>query len=231
MATKGGMQSCLAGTSILLCAFMMQTIWRATASSAEQAAGQVRSVHRSTSSIPRIPPADPGNARVFDNALLDKLFAKDRAAAERENNKMEEVAADPRLRQKPAPAASLPALLLPNDSFAAKITSRTPSRLAAALRFAEQGRREIDSRRYQRAVNYLERAVSLGVRNYLPYIYYYLAQTHYHLANYQSASDFLEAAEAWLSGHYDWMTSIAALRRDSINAMGYAHASGGAQIR
>jgi hypothetical protein len=197
----------------------------------DNSAGQVRSADRSTPSIPPIPRAGPGKVRVFDNALLDKLFAKDRMAARREDRNPEEFAADSGAQQKLPLSERRPTLLLPNDSFAAKITSRTPSTLAAALRFAEQGRREIQSQRYQRAVNYLERAVSLGVRNYLPYLYYYLAQTHYHLANHQSAFNFLEAAEAWLGEHSDWMTSIAALRRDNTNAMSYAQAPGEAQIR
>ena len=224
------MERCLTVTWTLLCAFMIQTIWRVSVCAAEKPAEQVQSVRQSTSLIPQLS-RDAGKVRVFDNALLDKLFAKDRAAAKRESTKPEAATEHPELRQQPTTATSLPALLLPTDSFAAKITSRTPSRLAAALRFAERGRREIESGQYQRAVNYLERAVSLGVRNYLPYIYYYLAQTHYNLANYESASNFLEAAEDWLSNQSDWMRSIVALRRDNINAMGYAQVSSRAQIR
>jgi hypothetical protein len=133
--------------------------------------------------------------------------------------------------KKPVPPALRSALLLPNDSFAAKITSRTPSNLAAALRFAEQGRRQIRARQYHKAVGYFERAVSLGLRSYLPYIYYYLAQTHHHLANYQYAFDFLDVAEPWLAEYTDWMTSIAALRQDNINAMGYAQTFSGSKTR
>ena len=227
------MEGCLTATWILLGALMMQSVCRVTVSSAQDVAEQVESVPQSTFAIPQLPHADSRHLRVFDNALLDKLFAKQRAAAKAkgESANSAELAALPGLRQKSTVAPSLPALLLPTDSFAAEITSRTPSRLAAALRLAEQGRKEIQSRRYQRAVNYLERAASLGVRNYLPYIYYYLAQTHYHLANYESASNFLEAAEAWLGNHSDWTKSIVALRRDNINAMGYTQASSDAQIR
>ncbi|HEX2228824.1 MAG TPA: hypothetical protein VHM64_16940, partial [Candidatus Binatia bacterium] len=230
-ATRGGMEGCLTATWILLGAFMMQNVCRVTVSSAQELAKQVESVPPSNFAIPQLPHADSRQVRVFDNALLDNLFAKQRAAAKGKSANSAELAALPGLRQKSTVAPSLPVLLLPTDSFAAEITSRTPSRLAAALRFAERGRREIESRRYQRAVNNLETAISLGVRNYLPYVYYYLAQTHYHLANYESASNFLEAAEAWLSGQSDWMRSVVALRRDNINAMGYVRASSGAHIR
>jgi tetratricopeptide (TPR) repeat protein len=206
----------------------MHTTARFSLSYAEQATEQVHLSERSNAVVAPAAAADP-RVRVFDNALLDKLFTKDRAAHKRENRKLDEFRGDQSLQQ--PPAISAPPLLLPNDSFAAKITPRTPSTLAAALRFAEQGRREIKSQRYLRAVNYLERAVSVGVRNYLPYIYYYLAQTHYHLANYQSASNFLEAAEAWLSDHSAWITPIAALRQDNVNAMGYARASSGSKTQ
>jgi tetratricopeptide (TPR) repeat protein len=179
------------------------------------------------SSIPVNPPnAESGTIRVFDNALLDRLFASDRPAARSEASKRDEAAVNQTTEKKPDPP-----LLLPDGSFAAKITSRTPFTLAAALRFAEQGRKEIKTQRYHKAVNYFERAVSLGVRNYLPYLYYYLAQTHYHLANYQSAYNFLEVAESWLGDDSDWMSSIAALRQQNTDAMGYAQASSGSRSR
>jgi tetratricopeptide (TPR) repeat protein len=150
---------------------------------------------------------------------LDKIFSHDRAAAKQQNKKRAEAA--PKESGERIP---LPALLLPSDSFAAKINARTPASLAAALRFAEQGRRQISFRQYHKALGYFERAAGVGLRNYLPYIYYYLAQTHHYLANYQSAFNFLEVAESWLSDHADWMTSIAALRQDNTNAIGYAQA-------
>lgn len=178
--------------------------------------------------------ANSDKVRVFNNALLDKLFANDRLASKVEGNKQDPAVVNQNDERKPLSQVSPPvppALLLPNDSIAAKITSRTPSNLAAALRFAERGRKEIKLREYQKAVNYFERAVSLGLRSYLPYIYYYLAQTHYHLANYQNAVNFLEVAESWLGDYSDWMTSIATLRQDNTNAMGYAQAPTASRIR
>lgn len=179
--------------------------------------------------------AGSDKVRVFNNALLDKLFANDRLALKGGGNKEDAAVVNQNDGRKPLPQVSPPvvppALLLPNDSIAAKITSRTPSNLAAALRFAERGRKEIKLREYQKAVNYFERAVSLGLRSYLPYIYYYLAQTHYHLANYQNAVNFLEVAESWLGDYSDWMTSIATLREDNTNAMGYAQAPTASRIR
>jgi tetratricopeptide (TPR) repeat protein len=206
---------------------------------AEQVEGTARSIFltppshaaESSSSNSARSPSDAAPVRVFDNALLDRLFAKDRAAA-KQQAKTDEAQLDPNAeRSPPQPATIPPALLLPNDSFAAKITSRTPSTLAAALRFAERGRKEINSGQYHKAVNYFERAVSLGVRNYLPYIYYYLAQSHFHLANYQSAFNFLDVAESWLSEYSEWMRSIATLRQNNVTAMGFAQAPSTSRIR
>ena len=178
---------------------------------------------------------DRDSVRVFDNGLLDKLFANDGASVKREVNKHGATVVKENDQKNPLPEVSppsvAPALLLPNDSITAKITSRTPSNLAAALRFAERGRKEIKLREYQKAVNYFERAVSLGLRSYLPYIYYYLAQTHYHLANYQNAVNFLEVAESWLGDYSDWMTSIATLRQENSHAMGYAQGPTALRIR
>jgi hypothetical protein len=205
--------------------FLALTLVAVTLTHAEEA-GRLQTTPPSSISAAATPRQGvEGKVRVFDNALLDKIFAKSRAAAKREANPGA-LTAIPSTDSKPATSIVRPALLLPSDSFTAKITKRTPSTLAAALRFAEQGRKEIKLRQYQKALNIFERAVSLGPRSYLPYIYFYLAQTHYYLTNYQYAFNFLEVAESWLSDDSDWMTSISGLRQDSANAMGYTQVSG-----
>lgn len=225
MINKNLTQHSLTGLMISLCLSLMQPSLFAAAAYAAAAAGHTQTALPSSATVPVTSrESGDGKVRLFDNNLLDKIFAHDRAAAKRENKKPGEAADKKSGEGKPLPSITPPALLLPSDSFAAKINSRTPASLAAALRFAEQGRRQISLRGYQRAVGYFERAVGVGLRNYLPFIYYYLAQTHHHLANYQSAFNFLEVAESWLSDHSDWMTSIAALRQENINAMGYAQA-------
>jgi hypothetical protein len=157
---------------------------------------------------------------VLDNKLLDRVFANQRAAAKRAPTRTESASAPQDAANKRAAA-----LFLPSDSFEAKITSRMPSSLAAALRFAEHGRKQIGAGEYQKALSYLERAVSLGMRNYLPYLYYYLAESHFHLANYHSAKNFLDVAESWLHDT-DWMMPIAHLRQQNQNALAYARAEG-----
>jgi tetratricopeptide (TPR) repeat protein len=206
--------------------FLTQPFAAVNGAFADEAPQPTRSASRarsSTSALSR--QIETGNVLVFDNALLDQVFARHRAAA---NRQTEPNALNSSNDRKDMTAAAPSALLQRNDSFAAKITSRTPANLAAALRFAEQGRKLIRSREYRKAVDCFERAVSLGLRSYLPYTYYYLAQSHYHLANYQNSVNFLDAAESWLGGQSDWRASIALLRFENVNAMGYAH---GAAIR
>jgi tetratricopeptide (TPR) repeat protein len=212
-------QHSLGGAVILLSLSLMQPSPFAAAAYAAEAAGRMQTAQPSNSAVPAASgETGDGTVLVFDNTLLDKIFTHDRAAAQ-QIRKRDEAAP-----KESAERIPLPALLLPSDSFAAKINTRTPASLAAALRFAEQGRRQISFRQYHKALGYFERAAGVGLRNYLPYIYYYLAQTHHYLANYQSAFNFLEVAESWLGDHADWMTSIAALRQENTNAMGYAQA-------
>jgi tetratricopeptide (TPR) repeat protein len=148
---------------------------------------------------------EDGNVLVFDNDLLDRLFGKDRAA--RSSNNIE----------RPAGDVSVPRVfneanfstVLPNRSLLAGISSTTTSRRAAALRFAERGRKLIQTKEYQKAISFLEKALNLDAS---PFIYYYLARAHYHLGNNQGSLNFLEVAESRLSAQPEWAEELAALR-------------------
>jgi tetratricopeptide (TPR) repeat protein len=148
---------------------------------------------------------EDGKVVVFDNDLLDRLFGKDRAA--RGSNNTERSAGDisvPRFFNE----ANLPSVL-PNRSLLAGISSNTTSRRAAALRFAEKGRTLIQTKEYQKAISFLEKALNLDAS---PFIYYYLARAHYHLGNQQGSLNFLEVAESRLSAQSEWVEELAALR-------------------
>jgi tetratricopeptide (TPR) repeat protein len=99
--------------------------------------------------------------------------------------------------------------VLPNRSLLAGISSNTTSRRAAALRFAERGRNLIQTKEYQKAISFLEKALNLDAS---PFIYYYLARAHYHLGNNQGSLNFLEVAESRLSAQPEWAEELAALR-------------------
>jgi tetratricopeptide (TPR) repeat protein len=162
-----------------------------------------------TASRGRYPPPqyrnEDGNVLVFDNDLLDRLFGKDRAA--RGSNNIERPVGDvsvPRVFN----GANFPTVL-PNRSLLAGISSTTTSRRAAALRFAEKGRTLIQTKEYQKAITFLEKALNLDAS---PFIYYYLARAHYHLGNNQGSLSFLEVAESRLAAQSEWVEELAALR-------------------
>jgi tetratricopeptide (TPR) repeat protein len=154
---------------------------------------------------PSHPHRNDGNVLVFDNDLLDRLFGKDRAA--RGSNSIERQAGDvsvPRVFNE----ANF-STVLPNRSLLAGISSNTTSRRAAALRFAERGRKLIQTKEYQKSISFLEKALNLDAS---PFIYYYLARAHYHLGNNQGSLNFLEVAESRLSAQPEWAEELAALR-------------------
>jgi tetratricopeptide (TPR) repeat protein len=133
------------------------------------------------------------------------FFGKDRAA--RGSNNIEQPAGDvsvPRVFN----GANVPTVL-PNRSLLAGISSNTTSRRAAALRFAERGRTLIQTKEYQKAISFLEKALNLDAS---PFIYYYLARAHYHLGDNQGSLNFLEVAESRLSAQPEWVEELAALR-------------------
>ena len=154
---------------------------------------------------------------VFDNALLDRIFGSTRQAPRPQN---EDKTGEPSESVAPQPIES--ALLQPNQAFTAKSGTHVSAQQAAALRFAEQGRKYLSARDPERALRCFERALSVGATDYLPYIYFYLAQTHFYLANREASDGFLGAAEAWLNEYPDWSISIISLREGNITAPSYA---------
>jgi tetratricopeptide (TPR) repeat protein len=148
---------------------------------------------------------EDGNVLVFDNDLLDRLFGKDRAG--RGSNNIERPAGDVSVARVFNGANFT--TVLPNRSLLAGISSNTTSRRAAALRFAERGRTLIQTKEYQKAISFLEKALNLDAS---PFIYYYLARAHYHLGNNQGSLNFLEVAESRLSAQPEWVEELASLR-------------------
>jgi len=110
---------------------------------------------------------------------------------------------------------SLQPRVQPNESLMVGIARNTSAKRAAALRFAEKGRKLLRSGNYEKALVHLEKALALDPS---PYIYFYLARAHYYLARYQQALNFLEIAESWLTEQADWMAEVAALRAESFRA-------------
>ncbi len=156
-------------------------------------------------------PARP-NTRVYDNALLDKLFDNDRAAKQEDNKNQE------KNESASAPGTESQSIQ-PNQSLTARVTPRTHPKRAAALRLAEKGRKHLQGGEYEKALVRFERAIAIDANSYHPYIHYYLARTHYYLANYRESSNFLEVAEPWLKEKPYWMAEVAALKEENVRAV------------
>ncbi|MBI2365261.1 MAG: tetratricopeptide repeat protein [Deltaproteobacteria bacterium] len=160
------------------------------------------------------------NITVFGNALVDELFGKDRLTkqeddknrGESENAIAPSTPSTPIMRKDPP---SLQPRVQPNESLMVGIARNTSAKRAAALRFAEKGRKLLRSGDYEKALVHLEKALALDPS---PHIYFYLARAHYYLARYQQALNFLEIAEPWLTEQADWLAEVAALRAESFRA-------------
>jgi tetratricopeptide (TPR) repeat protein len=147
---------------------------------------------------------EDGNVLVFNNELLDRLFAKDRAA---ESNNVDWPSRDATPPKVPIWTDS--PRVLPNRSLLAAISPNTNSRRRAALRFAEIGRTLIQQRDYLKALSYLEKALDLDGS---PFVYFYLARVHYYLGDYPRALGFVEVAESRLYQQPEWTEELVALR-------------------
>ena len=145
-----------------------------------------------------------GNVIVWDNDYLDRRFGRTWRPGESTSESPRP--AGPEIISVPEPRWNE---VQPNHSLLTGISRTTTARRAAALRIAETGRRALQQKQYRRAVYYLEKALSLDAN---PLIYFYLARSHYHLADYQGSMGFLKVAESRFYGDPEWSSEITALR-------------------
>jgi tetratricopeptide (TPR) repeat protein len=153
---------------------------------------------------------------VFDNALLDRVFGHDRAPSAADAARPNDTVSllppiDP--RQIPPP------LLYPDQPFTAKLGAGVAGPRAIALRFAEHGRVYLQTGDLNKALDLFEKALGIGADPFSPYFYFYLAQTHFHLAHYQISHGFLTAAESWLAEYPEWVVPLNNLRQDNKSAL------------
>lgn len=130
---------------------------------------------------------------IFDDDALEKMFGKSRRSAAHETGP-----------GKITGRSDFPTVA-PNQSLLSAIDRRTSSKRAAALRLAESGRILIQAGESRRAVSVLEKALSLEAS---PLVYFYLARAHYHLADYQRATQFVEIADALFYEQPDWSDEL-----------------------
>lgn len=65
----------------------------------------------------------------------------------------------------------------------------------------------------------LEKTLAIDSTN--PYVYYYLAKAHYHVAHHRESLNFLDVAESVLSGQPYWLAKVYSLRGENFRALGF----------
>ncbi len=109
------------------------------------------------------------------------------------------------------PPPSRPAATRADDGpLTAKIDAATPAGRSAALRLTEEGRQRLASGDPARAIELLERAVSVDAR--VPYTYYFLAKAHAEAGHRELAHRFLDRAQQKLAGEPYWRSEVDGLR-------------------
>lgn len=195
--------SVFAGIALLqACAYRAP---RATLSSASStpatSSTQLSSLSKSPEAAPP-PPTEQGKVREED--LRDRRSIPQAKIKERPT--------------RPAPGREPPPLA-DDSSLIAKITPRTPPQRAASLRLTEEGRKLLEAGEYAKALTRLEKTIAIDSTN--PYGYYYLAQTHYHLARHQESLNFLDVAESLLNKEPFWLAEVLALKGENFRALGF----------
>ena len=118
----------------------------------------------------------------------------------------------------PKPGPVLSSLRPEESSLVAMIEDQTHPRRVASLRLAEHGRRLLNEGEYKEALGQLEKSIAVDSTN--PYGFLYLAKAHYHMAQFQESLNFLDVAEAYLSGKSYWLAEVFALRGENYRALG-----------
>jgi tetratricopeptide (TPR) repeat protein len=77
----------------------------------------------------------------------------------------------------------------------------------------------LESGQYAKAMVYLEKTLAIDSSN--PYVYYYLARSHYHVTHYRESLDFLEVAESHLTGQRYWLAKVQSLKGENFHALGF----------
>lgn len=119
----------------------------------------------------------------------------------------------------PVPPPARPAATRADDGpLTAKIDAATPAGRSAALRLTEEGRQKLASGETARAIDLLERSVSVDAR--VPYTYYFLAKAHAEAGHRDLAYRFLDRAQQKLAGEPYWRSEVDGLRGKLLHEEG-----------
>ena len=119
----------------------------------------------------------------------------------------------------PVPPPARPAATRADDGpLTAKIDAATPAGRSAALRLTEEGRQKLASGDTARAIDLLERSVSVDGR--VPYTYFFLAKAHAEAGHRELAHRFLDRAQQKLAGEPYWRSEVDGLRGQLLSDEG-----------
>lgn len=185
-------------------------------------------IRTSRTTLPPTVPSAPTSSSSESSSLAKSPEPETRPLVEqgkiREENLREKRAVpQARIKERPGRPPSARETLPPiadDSSLIAKITPRTPPQRAASLRLTEEGRKLVEAGEYAKALNRLERTISIDSTN--PYGYYYLAQTHFYLGRYQESLNFLDVAESLLGNEPYWLAEVFALKGENFRALGFS---------
>ncbi len=162
------------------------------------------------SSLPKTP--EPEQKPLVEQGKIKEEDLKEKRSVPQAKTRDRPVRS-PSSKEAPPPIAD-------DSSLIAKISPRTPPQRAASLRLTEEGRKLIEAGDYAKALDRLEKTISIDSTN--PYGYYYLAQAHFHLGRYQESLNFLDVAESLLSNEPYWLAEVFAFKGENFRALGFS---------
>lgn len=130
----------------------------------------------------------------------------------------------------PVPPPARPTATRADDGpLTAKIDAATPAGRSAALRLTEDGRQKLASGETARAIDLLERSISVDAR--VPYTYFFLAKAHAEAGHRELAYRFLDRAQQKLAGEPYWRSEVDGLRGKLLSEEGKTAAAEAAYRR
>lgn len=96
-------------------------------------------------------------------------------------------------------------------------SDRSTGRQQASIELTDQGRRLLETGRWEEATSVFQKAISLFPSN--PYPYYYLAKARYMQQEYPKALPFLGQAERFFGGDPIWLSRVYVLRGMTYEAL------------
>jgi predicted negative regulator of RcsB-dependent stress response len=221
LRTKNSLLSAAAGWLVFLYGCAPQRPYRAPLPPSGSTTPALRTP-QTTAPIPPPPPPEPPDAnrrpvpqegKILEQDIRTKSPPPTAGKETRESSKQASLG-----ESHTTPEATVSPPLPDDSSLLAKITPGVTPQRAASLRLTDEGRKFLDAGDAAKALTRLERTIAIDSTN--PYGYFYLAKAQNRLGRYKESLNFLDVAEARLSGEPFWLAEVHALRGDNYRALG-----------